>query len=90
MPSPKSSPSRRGRPRIGRPPSGLRVGERVKDYPQVSLRLPTDLKLKLAAISRVRAQPQWRIMADALACIEGQLTADERTLVERLLRRRDK
>ena len=36
--------------RIGRPPAGARAGEKVKDYPQLSIRLPGDVKAKLLKI----------------------------------------
>ena len=70
--------------RIGRPPAGARAGERVKDYPQLSIRLPNDVKAKLRALSLVGAQPQWRIIAEA---IEGYLCSRpeaERQMVEEL------
>ena len=50
------------RRRIGRPPAGARAGEKVKDYPQLSIRLPGDVKAKLQALSIVGARPQWRII----------------------------
>jgi hypothetical protein len=45
----KGSPKERRR--IGRPPAGARAGERVKDYPQLSVRVPGDVKARLQAIS---------------------------------------
>ena len=52
--------------RSGRPPAGVRKGERVKDYPQTSLRLPPEIKAKLFALSHVAAAPQWRVVSAAL------------------------
>ena len=43
--TPKVPAKRRGR--IGRPPAGARAGERVKDYPQLSVRLPDEVKARL-------------------------------------------
>src|SRR5438128_3013134 len=54
------------RSRIGRPPAGLRAGEMVKNYPQVSLRLPPETRSKLTALSAVCGIPQWRIIVDAV------------------------
>src|SRR5438552_14974364 len=48
--------------RIGRPPAGARAGEKVKDYPQLSIRLPEDVKAKLQALSAIAHKPQWRII----------------------------
>ena len=53
------------RRRAGRPPAGAREGEKVKDYPQLSIRVPAEIKAKLQALSLVSAQPQWRV-ADTL------------------------
>jgi predicted DNA-binding protein len=56
------------RRRIGRPPAGAREGERVKDYPQLSIRLPAEIRSKLQALSVVTARPQWRLITDAIEC----------------------
>jgi hypothetical protein len=56
------------RRRIGRPPAGARLGEKVKDYPQLSIRLPAEVKATLHALSVISARPQWRLVADAVAC----------------------
>jgi predicted transcriptional regulator len=54
--------------RTGRPPAGVRQGERVREYPQVSLRVPPEVKAQLQALSAVTATPQWRIVSAALEC----------------------
>jgi hypothetical protein len=51
--------------RVGRPPAG-EAGERVKDYPQLGLRIPAEAKAKLQALSVVSAQPQWRLLSEAI------------------------
>ena len=58
--------SSRLKPRIGRPPAGAREGEKVKDYPQLSIRLPADVKAKLQALSLISSRPQWRLISDAI------------------------
>jgi predicted DNA-binding protein len=78
----------RERRRIGRPPAGARAGERVKDYPQLSIRLPLDVKAKLQALSLIAARPQWRIITDAIDCyLKGRSDA-ERKMVDELTGRR--
>jgi len=72
---------------VGRPPAG-ESGERVTDYPQVSVRLPADARDKLLALSRVRGQPQWRLIVDAVECYIRDLPADERRQLEAMLGRR--
>jgi hypothetical protein len=79
--TPKGAPGRR---RIGRPPAGARVGEKVKDYPQLSIRLPADVKAKLQALSLVESRPQWRVITDAIDCYAGQRPEAERRLVDEL------
>ena len=72
--------------KAGRPPAGI-GGDRVADYPQVSLRLPPHVRELLAALSTVRDQPHWRIMMEALEAYVMTLPAPERTMVEELVRR---
>jgi len=73
--------------RIGRPPAGARAGERVKDYPQLSIRLPGEVKAKLQALSLVASRPQWRIITDAIDCYLRERPEAERRIVDDLLRR---
>jgi predicted DNA-binding protein len=75
------------RRRIGRPPAGARLGEKVTDYPQLSIRLPTEVKAKLHALSLVRARPQWRLIIDAIDCYFRTRPAAEQALVQELLGR---
>jgi predicted DNA-binding protein len=50
----------------------------VKDYPQVSMRLPAEIRDRLRGLSIMRAQPQWRIVCDAIGCYLRDLPAAER------------
>ena len=70
--------------RIGRPPAGARDGERVKDYPQLSIRLPAEVKAKLQAISVVSARPQWRVITDAIECYLRSRPETEQHKIESL------
>jgi predicted DNA-binding protein len=70
--------------RIGRPPAGARHGEKVKDYPQLSVRLPDDVKATLRALSVMTRRPQWRIITDAIECYLRERTDAERRLVAEL------
>ena len=78
----------RERRRIGRPPAGARAGEKVKDYPQLSIRLPGDVKAKLQALSLVASRPQWRIITDAIDAYLRERSDAERRIVEELVGRR--
>ncbi len=75
------------RRRIGRPPAGARLGEKVKDYPQLSIRLPAEVKAKLHAISLVSARPQWRLITDAIDCYLRTRPDAEQAMVHELLGR---
>jgi predicted DNA-binding protein len=77
-----SQASKRGR--IGRPPAGARDGEKVKDYPQLSIRLPADVKAKLQALSVIEARPQWRVITDAIDCYANGRSESERRLIAEL------
>jgi predicted DNA-binding protein len=72
---------------VGRPPAGARAGEKVKDYPQLSVRLPADVRAKLRALSTISARPQWRLIAEAIECFLEQRPAAERKIVEELIGR---
>jgi predicted DNA-binding protein len=78
--------STRERRRIGRPPAGARAGEKVTDYPQVSIRLPVEIKAKLQAISAVAARPQWRVVAEAIEDYLRDRPESERRMVDELSR----
>jgi predicted DNA-binding protein len=82
-----------GRPRrrrAGRPPAGAREGEKVKDYPQLSIRVPAEMKARLNALSAVTGLAQWRVVVEAIDCFLSDLPPTDRALVaglsERLMR----
>ena len=82
-----SNPARR---RAGRPPAGARSGEKVKDYPQLRIRVPVEFKARLSAMSAVTGLAQWRVVVEAINCMLNDLPPNDRQLVdgisERLLR----
>jgi hypothetical protein len=69
---------------IGRPPAGARAGEKVKDYPQLSIRLPIDVRTKLQALSLITHQPQWRLISDSIECFLRERSQGEQRMVEEL------
>jgi predicted DNA-binding protein len=76
--------------RVGRPTAGARAGEKVKDYPQLSVRVPPDIKRRVSALSKVRRTSQWHIITDAIECYFRDLPATEQATVEEFVRRRPK
>jgi len=73
--------------RIGRPPAGAREGEKVKDYPQLSLRLPGEVKATLQALAVVSGRAQWRLITDSIACYLKDRPEAERRMVDELVGR---
>ena len=80
-------PDRREPLRRGRPPAGARPGEKVKDYPQISIRVPPDMKLKLDALSRLQSKPQWRIIFESIEYFIRSLPESEQRMVQELIKR---
>src|SRR5437868_15067284 len=73
--------------RVGRPPAGAHAGEKVKDYPQLSVRLPLEIKAKLQALSLVSSRPQWRLITDAIECYLREHPEAEQRMVDELVGR---
>ena len=57
----------------------------MKDYPQVSFRLPKAARDKLVALSTVRKQPQWRLIVESVECYLRYLSRREQAQIARLL-----
>ena len=72
------------RRRAGRPPAGAKTGERVKDYPQLSIRVPQEMKARLNAVSAVTGLAQWRVIVEAINCFVHDLSPQDRELVDGL------
>ena len=95
--APLSMPDNRGkvvagnrvkeRRRAGRPPAGAKDGEKVKDYPQLSIRVPHEFKARLNAMSAVTGLAQWRVIVAAINCFFQDLPATDRELVDGLSER---
>jgi hypothetical protein len=79
-----SIPSERTR---SRPAAAAQPDERVKDYQQLSVRLPGDVKERLRAMSRIGGRPQWRILCEAIDCYFRERPAGERRLVDAIVGR---
>lgn len=75
------------RRRAGRPPAGARHGEKVRDYPQLSIRVPNEFKCRLNAMSAVTGQAQWRVVVGAINCFFDGLSETDRELVDGLSQR---
>jgi predicted DNA-binding protein len=67
----------------GRPPAGPK-GEKVSNYPQLTIRLPPDTKAKLNTLSLLTATPIWRVIDRAIDAYVQHLPDSERTLLGEL------
>ena len=72
---------------VGRPPAGAKEGERVKDYPQLSIRVPAEMKARLNALSAVTGLAHWRVIVEAIDCFLSDLPEPDRELVDGLSQR---
>ena len=63
--------------KAGRPPGGV-GGKRVRDYPQVSIRVPPKLHAQLAALTRQTGMSRLEIFIEAIDCFESSLRASRR------------
>ncbi len=63
--------------KAGRPPGGV-DGQRVRDYPQVSIRVPPKLHAQLATLSRSTGLSRLEIFIRAIDCYEGNLRTQRR------------
>jgi hypothetical protein len=70
---------------MGRPPSGTRPGEKLNEYPQLSVRIPPEVKTTLAAISSVERKTQWRIIIKAIDLYLAQMRPSDRRTVRKLV-----
>lgn len=85
----KARPSRA----VGRPPAGLRPGERVREYQRLTIRLPADVRAELKAAAGALQHPEWRVLVDAIRAYVGSgpaLTEDQRRVVRAVLKLHEK
>jgi CheY-like chemotaxis protein len=75
------------RKKRGRPPNGDRPGERVVDYPQLSVRVPGATLRKLRAVAAVSRMSQSKVLTRAVDVYVESLPDDRRNLIADLLQR---
>jgi hypothetical protein len=63
--------------KAGRPPGGV-DGQRVRDYPQVSIRVPPKLYAQLASLTRTTGLSRLEIYIRAIDCYENSLRGHRR------------
>lgn len=63
--------------KAGRPPGGVN-GLRVRDYPQVSIRVPPKLHAEVESLTRTTGLSRLELFSDAIECLERQKTKGRR------------
>jgi len=69
----------------GRPRGGVRPGERLRDYPVLTVRVPPDTRAMFTALCMRRRVPRWLMLRHLIVCFVRNLPANER---RRILQRR--
>ena len=69
MAKPKRKRSKDGR---GRRPTGLEPGERLSDYPRLTVRVPAAVREDLKAVARLQGRREWRVLVDAIRAYADQ------------------
>jgi hypothetical protein len=62
----------------GRPRGGVRRGERLRDYPSLSVRVPPYTRAMLKVLSARRGVPTWLMLRHLVICYVRRLPARER------------
>jgi hypothetical protein len=68
--------------KAGRPPGGIN-GQRVRDYPQVSIRVPPKLYTQLATLTRQTGMSRLEIFIQAIDCFAHSLRGSRRRANQR-------
>ena len=67
--------------RRGRPPGGIRVGERLRDYPTITLRVPPYTRRMLRVLCARKRLPAWVVLRMLVVCFVRHMPPHERRWV---------
>lgn len=68
----------------GRPRGGVRPGERLRDYPVLTVRVPPDTRAMFTALCTRKRVPRWLMLRHLIVCFVRSLPPHERRrIVER-------
>jgi hypothetical protein len=62
----------------GRPRGGVRPGERLRDYPVLTVRVPPDTRAMFTELCTRRRMPRWMMLRHLIVCFVRNLPANER------------
>jgi hypothetical protein len=68
--------------KAGRPPGGVN-GQRVRDYPQVSIRVPPKIQAQLATLTRQTGLSRLEIFMRAIDCFMHSMRGTRRRTIRR-------
>jgi hypothetical protein len=62
----------------GRPRGGVKRGERLRDYPVLTVRVPPETRKMFAVLCMRRGMPRWLMLRHLIVCYVRSLPANER------------
>ena len=71
------------RQRPGRPRGGVRPGERIRDYPTLTVRVPPETRAVLRALCSSEELPAWQMIRHLVVCFVRDLPARRRRAILR-------
>jgi hypothetical protein len=80
----KRTRKRRSKDGRGRKPTGLVEGEKVSEYPRLTVRVPADVRDDLKAVARLQGRQEWRVLVDAIRAYCTPLLGRERAGIANL------
>jgi hypothetical protein len=72
------APKHASKGKRGRPRGGVRRGERLRDYPSITVRMPPETRAMLKALSARRRLPTWMMLRHVVVCYVRRLPVRER------------
>jgi hypothetical protein len=67
----------------GRPRGGVRTGERIRDYPTLTVRAPPETRVMLRALCSSERLPAWQMIRHLVVCFVRDLPARQRRMIVR-------
>jgi hypothetical protein len=67
----------------GRPRGGVRAGERIRDYPTLTVRIPPETRAMLRALCSSEKLPAWQMIRQLVVCFVRDLPVRRRRAIVR-------
>lgn len=69
--------------KTGRPRGGIRPGERLRDYPTLTVRVPPETRATLRALCAAKQMPAWMMIRHLVVCFVRDLPVRQRRAIVR-------